>query len=275
MHLLLRVPSFARWPLTLHFFDKDVHAKWNQHCAAPGLEPLRRTLEVVTDFAPTAVEALMATAETSASLLDHSCSDDDDPAEEESAEEQAGPQWGIHALPLDHYPLATYLEKGQNITAFEREGACVVCRQELDHDKGLYPICSSGECEGVGHLDCWSRHLLHQQEEGTTNSVILPMDGRCPKCDSEVRWGDMMKELTLRTRGHKEIDKILKKHRKATGTTKPRVQSKAAGKRKSPTKVNSPARRKSPPKAKDPGKGKRPDKKTGKTKAAAIAVDDD
>lgn len=255
MHLLLRVPSFARWPLTLHFFNKEVHTKWGKHCTTPGLEPLRPTLQIVTDFEPTAAEVFAAN--TSAKTVDESWSDDDSASEggeESSAEKSDGPKWGVHALPLDHYPLATYLEKGQNITTFEREGTCVVCHQPLDHDKGLYAICSNGECEGVGHLDCWSRHLLHQRGEHGNGAVLLPMDGCCPKCDGAVTWAEMMKELTLRTRGQKEVDKILRKHRKATGVTK--TQAKAKAKAKVTADKKNPAKRKSPAKPKAKGKEK-------------------
>ncbi|KAJ4388920.1 Slx4p interacting protein [Gnomoniopsis smithogilvyi] len=253
LHLLLRVPSFSRWPLTLHFFDKDVHTKWGKYCTTPGLDPLRRTLQIVTDFAPNAAEALVA--RTSAKPVDRNPNSDDsalEGSEEEYVEESGGPKWGIHALPLDHYPLATYLEKGQNITTFEQEGMCVICHEHLGHDKGLYTICSNGECEGVGHLDCWSRYLLQQQGEHDNDAILLPMEGRCPKCDGAVRWVDMMKELTLRTRGQKEVDKILRKHRKATGVTK----SKAKAKVKATADGRDSAKRKLPAKAKGVGKGK-------------------
>lgn len=241
VHLLLRVPSFARWPLKLHFFNEEVYTEFVKYCATPDLEPLRQTLDIITDFAPNAVEALMAT-KTSAKLLDKSWSNDEDLADEEVDEEEpdakpASPTWGIHALPLDHYPLAPYLEKGQNIINFGRQGSCVVCRLELDHEKGLYAICSEGECEGVGHLDCWSRHLLHLQGGGSEDDMLLPMNGRCPKCDGAVRWGDMMKELTLRTRGLKQVEKILRKHTRATRVTKPKAQ--VAAKKKSPAKAKS------------------------------------
>lgn len=243
LHLLLRVPSFARWPLKLHLFDQDVHTKWAKHCTTDGLEPLRRTLQVVTDFEPSAAEA--PAKHLGAKRSDGSSSDDDSVSsggEHGPAGKLAGPKWGIYALPLDHYPLATYLEKGQNITTFEREGSCVVCHQHLGHGKGLYAICSNGECGGVGHLNCWSRHLLHQRGEHDSDAILLPMEGSCPKCDGVVRWIDMMKELTLRTRGQNEVDKILRKYRKASGLTKTKTKSKVTAKGKSPAKRKSPAK---------------------------------
>lgn len=236
LHLLLRVPSFARWPLRLHFFDRDVHSKWNAHCSKPELEPLNNTLEVVTNFAPPTLPAAAAAhrprqeLQTEDHALAVSSSENDGERSDEDGEERdpgmSEPKCGIHALPVDHSPMGQYLEKGHDVTNFEREGSCVVCHQELEHDKGLYAICSKNECEGVGHLDCWSRAFLQQKEEGGDSKVILPMEGQCPKCGGTVKWIDMMRELTLRTRGQKEVEKILKKRRKAAGVIKAKVKVK-------------------------------------------------
>lgn len=233
LHLLLRVPSFARWPLKLHLFDRDVHALWVTYLAGTGVVPLRTTLEVVTDFKPASVAE--AEARKKEVVQQKALENVDEEDAEGDGEVPEGTRWGIHALPLDYAPLAPYLEKGQNVTTFEREGNCVVCLQYLDHGKGLYAICSNGECEGAGHLDCWSRHLLHQQ--GENDGMVLPVEGRCPKCDGMVRWGDMMKELTLRARGQKEVDKVLKRSRRAAGVTKPKAKAKGKAKAKADTQT--------------------------------------
>lgn len=233
LHLLLRVPSFARWPLKLHFFDREVHDKWGKYSSNKDVEPLPKTLEVATDFEPVCGQATTGSTQTDFLQDDSSVSEDEaSEKDDEVAVKPVGPKWGIHALPLDHLPLTPYLEKGQDIITFEREGTCVVCHEHLDHGKGLYAICSHGSCEGVGHLNCWSRHILHQQGENQDSAVILPMQGRCPNCDGVVRWGDMMRELTLRTRGQKEVDKLLKRSRKAAGTKKTKTKSPAKGKGK-------------------------------------------
>ncbi|KDN69266.1 putative GIY-YIG catalytic domain-containing protein [Colletotrichum sublineola] len=185
MQLLLSVPSFCRWPLTLHFFAKDVHKAWLLSSASTA-EPLRNTLDVVTDFGP-----------------DLAASSSDDAV------------WGIHALPLDYTPIEEYVEKGQSITTFEREGNCVVCAEALPHGQGLLAVCPNEACEGVGHLSCWSRHMLRNEGE---QQAVVPIQGRCPKCGGHVRWLDMMKELTLRERGAKEIDALLKKKKRRTKT---------------------------------------------------------
>ncbi|KAJ0159042.1 Structure-specific endonuclease subunit SLX1 [Colletotrichum tanaceti] len=186
LQLLLSVPSFRRWPLTLHFFAKDVYKAWLSSSAS-STEPLPNTLGVVTDFGP-------------------------DP----TASSSDGAAWGIHALPLDYAPIKAYVEKGQSITAFEREGNCVVCKDALPHAQGLLAICPNEACEGVGHLSCWSRHMLHNEGD---QQAVVPIQGRCPQCAGHVRWVDMMKELTLRERGAKVVETLLKKKKRRTKTS--------------------------------------------------------
>jgi structure-specific endonuclease subunit SLX1 len=139
-----------------------------------------------------------------------------EPAAPSTASAKEAP-WGIHALPLDYEPLRDYVDKTESIFAFEREGRCVVCAGDMPVGEGLYAVCSNNECEGVGHLDCWSRHLLAQRPAGDDDgNAVLPVHGHCPECRGEVRWGNMMAELSLRARGGKEVEKLLKKRRAGT-----------------------------------------------------------
>lgn len=194
LHLLLGVPSFARWPLRLHFFSRDAHTAWEKWCAT-AKEPMRRTIAILTDFGGESGKTAPSRADAN---------------EGEAATAEPAP-WGIHAVPLDYAPVKDYVEKGRDVFSFEREGNCVICKERMPPGDGLYALCSNEGCEGVGHLACWSRHMLPAQE---TDSII-PVEGECPKCRGAVKWGDMMMELTLRLRGAKEVDKLLKKKRKA------------------------------------------------------------
>ncbi|KAK1446701.1 GIY-YIG catalytic domain-containing protein [Colletotrichum cuscutae] len=184
LQLLLGVPSFRRWPLTLHFFAKDVHKAWVSS-SAKSTEPLRNTLNIVTDFGP-------------------------DPAA--SSDDVA---WGIDALPVDYTHMKPYIEKAQSIITFEREGSCVVCKEALPHGQGLHAVCPNESCEAVGHLSCWSRHMLHHEED---REVVVPIQGRCPQCGGHIQWVDMMKELSLRERGAKEVEALLKVKKRRTKT---------------------------------------------------------
>ncbi|KAK7750291.1 Slx4p interacting protein [Diatrype stigma] len=199
LHLLLRVPSFARWSLSVHFFVPEVYGSWQKLCST-ATEPIRDTIQVLTDFGPQ--------AENTSEL---------DPSEELTE------PWGIHALPLDYSPLKPYVAKTQSIFEFEREGACVVCGKDLRPGKGLYAVCSNTGCEGVGHVLCWSRHMLGEQNDDD----ILPISGKCPKCKGDVLWGDMMKEMSLRLRGPKDVEKLLKEPRKRKAKAKAKVDSEA------------------------------------------------
>ncbi|KXH68684.1 GIY-YIG catalytic domain-containing protein [Colletotrichum salicis] len=176
--------DFRRWPLTLHFFAKDVHKAWVSS-SANSTEPLGNTLNIVTDFGP-------------------------DPAA--SSDDVA---WGIHALPVDYTNMKAYIDKAQSITTFEREGNCVVCKEALPHGQGLHAVCPNESCEGVGHLACWSRHMLHNEED---REVVVPIQGHCPQCGGQIQWVDMMKELSLRERGAKEIEALLKVKKRRTKT---------------------------------------------------------
>jgi len=194
LHLLLGVPSFSRWPLRLHFFSRDAHAAWEKWCAT-AKEPMREGVAILTDFGDQGAKAVRT---VSSENVRESCTPEPAP-------------WGIHALPLDYAPIKDYVAKGRDVFSFEREGKCVVCKEHMPPGKGLYMLCSNDGCEGVGHLSCWSRHMLSVQE----HDKIIPVAGKCPKCRGPVKWGDMMTELTLRLRGLKEVDKLLKKKRKA------------------------------------------------------------
>ncbi|KAL7625855.1 Slx4p interacting protein [Parahypoxylon ruwenzoriense] len=189
LHLLLRVPSFARWPLNVHFFAPDAYEVWKKWCNTAD-EPLRDTIHIMTDF-----------GSQRPSSTDTESSSSDDELEQ---------PWGIQALPLDYAPMKDYVTKTRSIYEFEREGSCVVCGGHLEPGRGLYVTCSNSGCEGTGHICCWSRHMLGNEAEES----IIPIFGYCPKCKGPVTWGELMKEMSLRIRGSKEIDKLLKKPRK-------------------------------------------------------------
>lgn len=186
IHLLTSVPSFVRWPLNLHFFDKDARNAWNDFLKREGKSP-REGLKVLEDYGPGSTTTAM------------------------EASSQA--EWGIHALPLDYYPLKEYAKKAHDVVSFEQEGQCVHCHKSLEPGKGLHPMCSNEGCSAMGHLDCWGNHALDGGDS------VIPNSCRCPACGGEVRWGDLMKELSLRVRGEKEVEKLLKKKRRGRQAT--------------------------------------------------------
>lgn len=179
IHLLTGVPSFARWPLSVHFFAKEAHKSWETWLKSAE-QPDRPGLTILTDFV------------------------DDDPTCGDLTR-------GIHALPVDYQPIKPYVEKAQNIVTFERQGDCTHCKTAMEPEQGLYAICPNEGCEAMGHLTCWSEHAL--LSEGAAKEELIPKACTCPSCGGPVHWGDMMKELTLRTRGQDAVAKLIKKKR--------------------------------------------------------------
>ena len=208
LHLLLGVPSFERWPLKVYFFAPEVYKAWGRWCESA--TEVLRGVEVVTDFGSTAAAPDQAPLKQA----------DKEEAEDSDREAEVEKKWGIYALPVDYEPMKEYVAKGQEVFVAESEGKCVVCQEELESGKGLHVLCSQEGCEGVGHLACWGQHLLSRGDGG-----ILPVQGRCPKCYGEVRWVDMMKELTLRLRGKKEVENLLRVKRKRTVKAKARAKT--------------------------------------------------
>ena len=102
--------------------------------------------------------------------------------------------------------------KAKEITDFEQEGVCAVCQEDLEHDAGIYSICPSPGCESVSHLTCLSKHFLCDDD-----ASIIPIQGNCPSCKTELMWIDVVKELSLRMRGQKEVEKLLKVKRARKG----------------------------------------------------------
>jgi structure-specific endonuclease subunit SLX1 len=119
---------------------------------------------------------------------------------------------GIAALTVDYSNEKPHVEKGKNIVDFEREGSCAVCHSDLEHDAGIYTICPNPECDSITHLSCLSQYFLKDEED-----ALVPVKGLCPTCKIEIRWIDVVKELSLRIRGQKEVEKLLKGKRSRKG----------------------------------------------------------
>lgn len=192
LHLLLRVPSFSRWPLEISFFSEDVHKAWLEWTQAVA-EPLRSSVSVIEDFQPNSIarNEHADLPQAKKRKIDH----------------------GMDALDIGYASHKAYVEKGKEVVGFEREGSCAVCKGELEHDAGVYAICPNTGCESVTHLTCLGKHFVEDADS------VVPIKGDCPSCNAELRWVDVVKEVTLRLRGQKEVEKLLKVKRTKKGGT--------------------------------------------------------
>ena len=192
LHVLLRVPSFSRWPLNIRFFNEDVHQAWLKWTKSAA-EPIRDTIPVITDFPPA------------------------EPAPGNKRDGSPGTKrpkigHGIAALGVDYSKEKEYVKKAKDVVDFEREGACSICNKDLEHDAAIYTICPNPGCETVTHMTCLSKHFLKDDDDS-----MVPINGTCPSCKAELRWVNVVKELSLRMRGQKEVEKLLKGKRLMKG----------------------------------------------------------
>lgn len=122
------------------------------------------------------------------------------------------PDHGIQALKVDYSDQKSHVEKAKEIVDFEREGSCAICERDLEHDGGVYAICPNSGCQSVSHLTCLSKYFLKGDQD-----ALVPISGKCPSCKADLKWVNIVKELTMRMRGQKEVEKLLKVKRARKG----------------------------------------------------------
>lgn len=197
LHLLLRVPSFARWPLRVRFFREDVHRVWRVWCERADGE-LRNDLDVILDFEQP-VEPLVESASPGTArakrMLDRPSIGNN----------------GVASLDIGYGKLKSHVEKGLILSKDEQQ-TCVVCSEQLLDPASTALICPGTGCTAISHMTC----LAKQFGTGTAE-LLVPVSGNCPSCQTKIQWVDMVKDLTLRARGGKEIELLMWKPRVRKG----------------------------------------------------------
>jgi structure-specific endonuclease subunit SLX1 len=175
----------------VRFFSENVYSAWVKWCKTAA-EPIRDSIKIIQDFptSDTASDDVLESPRTDKANLAH----------------------GITGLAVDYSKERPHVEKAKNIVEFEREGACSICHSDLEHDAEFYTICPNLGCESVTHLTCLSQHFLKDEED-----ELVPVKGQCPTCKAAIRWVNIVRELSLRLRGQKEVEKLLKGKRVRKG----------------------------------------------------------
>ena len=70
-------------------------------------------------------------------------------------------------------------------------------------------VCTQERCYAVSHLACLASSFL-----GPGSDEVVPIDGACPKCRTNLKWTDLVRELTLRTRDEQKVVRLLKPKRR-------------------------------------------------------------
>ncbi|KAI9670836.1 MAG: Slx4p interacting protein [Trizodia sp. TS-e1964] len=214
LHLLLRVESFARWPLEVRFFCEDVYLKWKKWSdKADG--KIRDGIRVILDIKKLRqTKASEVAGDTESASLDLT-----------SGKKSSGTMasiGGVENLNITYSALKSHFEKNSYLLEESSEHNCALCKKKIAlANTQMVTSCPEASCNAVTHLTCLSGHFLTQESAGSVEpfATMVPTEGTCPSCLTDLRWVDLMKELSLRLRGAKEVAKLMKKKRVAKAKT--------------------------------------------------------
>ena len=118
---------------------------------------------------------------------------------------------GVEGLEVSYQPLKGHIEKSINLLGNDSRSSCAVCHAELDRSLAFVATCPQPACEATSHLQCLSSHFLARDSE---ESAVIPTEGTCPSCKHGLKWVEFVKELSLRSYGHKEVESLTRPRRK-------------------------------------------------------------
>ncbi|KAK1825234.1 Slx4p interacting protein [Friedmanniomyces endolithicus] len=178
LHLLLRSNSFERWPLKVTFYAEDVYHIWTR-CIRQQLETLRPGITVTLDTPP--------------------------------KDEASKALSGIRALDVGYSALKPQIEKTKNLFETSDWLHCVVCHGGLPSGGAGALVCNTEGCNAASHIECLSTAFLLAEGEA---DAMIPTSGSCPGCNIELQWTDLVRELSMRMRGAKEVEDLFRERRK-------------------------------------------------------------
>lgn len=194
LHHLLGVDSFRRWPLHLRFFAPDVFKQWERHTAKMK-ERLRDSVTVTV----TPAEIPRLAPEIWAEVGSHYIPDI------------------IRNIPVAYEDCKSYVEKSIKTLQDESNRSCGVCKKSAHSSSTMVVVCPVETCKTISHLSCLSKRFLFEDDEA--EGALIPMEGSCPGCRTNLKWATLMKELSLRTYGEEEIAAMFKPKRKKKSDT--------------------------------------------------------
>ncbi|KAH9845628.1 Structure-specific endonuclease subunit slx1 [Teratosphaeria destructans] len=186
LHLLLQASSFSRWPLQVTFYSEEIYKVWTKW-TSQHVDGLRNGIEIKLDESSTS-------AAPSSDVYDGTLVSK-----------------GIEALDVGYSSLKPHVEKSKQRFENAEWLHCSVCKEGLPASGVMTLVCPSADCDAVTHLECLSASFL--QAHGNTDAIV-PTAGFCPRCGDRLQWADLVKELSLRMRGEKEVRSLYAKKRK-------------------------------------------------------------
>lgn len=189
LHALLRSAYFAPWPLRVRFFAADVHCAWKAWYDRVD-EGLPGHMKIILD---------------GDCVLPGQTGDDD-------GNDAVG---SVHGLPVNYAKFEDYLEKAAFLLDDPADLRCRVCQRQAIPREELMVVCPQTRCHCISHMVCLSARFLAAANDPDR---FVPLHGICPACNQRVQWPVLMQELTLRRRGDREVQTILRRKKRREDT---------------------------------------------------------
>ena len=194
LQLLLRVPSFARWPLNIRFFCEEAWQQWQHH--TQNLDKnMRPGVSIVLDL--------------------KQARDRPDPDEDGLSTYEKGKRrrnaigkGGVDGVDFSYTTFRPHLEKSNSLIGGDPKLECAVCCEQIHRSGQMIVVCPYGKCTAASHITCLARRFLSNE---VSQMSVLPTFGHCPKCNTGTQWVDLVKEMSLRSRGKKEVAQLMRK----------------------------------------------------------------
>ncbi|PNS21102.1 Structure-specific endonuclease subunit slx1 [Sphaceloma murrayae] len=193
LHILLSAQSFRRWPLIVRFFAEDVYKAWQKVTLQRQPLPLSAS-DIICDIAPSKKPG--DTIHVAGQAGD--C-------------ENVDPKFGIQAMDFTYQPMKAQLQRSL-ATLAQDTLHCRCCDSELLQETELALVCPHVDCGAAFHLTCLGATLVPANED-----TLLPKANACPGCGELILWSDIVKDLSLRSRGLKERTALFKEKRRKKG----------------------------------------------------------
>ena len=115
---------------------------------------------------------------------------------------------GVEGVDVGYSELKGHLEKSIFMLEDDEPIMCSICAARIGPDKMVTLVCSQESCRTASHMTCLATRFLDEEGAG---SSIMPTSGKCPKCKVALQWIDLIKEMSLRARGEKEVAQLMKR----------------------------------------------------------------
>ena len=113
---------------------------------------------------------------------------------------------GVEGIDATYAPLKQHLQKSLALLEEKSTLQCVLCTSSIE-DTQRATVCPHDSCIATSHLLCISNHFLKTEKQ---KDLLVPTVGQCPNCRRQTQWIDLVKEVSLRLRGGKEVVSLMK-----------------------------------------------------------------